>query len=132
MTQADLLFYEDTASEAYKREYRILYGFDPPEVFLPRARNENPASSHIAAAEIEETAESQCKRILAAVVAHPDCTTQELAPFVKLSVHTVGRRLPELRTKGLICNPYYGDGRDAMQLRRCTVQNRLALTWRAG
>ncbi len=99
--------------------------------FIRRARIENPASSHIAAAAIEETAESQCARILAAVQAHPDLTTQELAPFVHLSVHTVGRRLPELRTKGLVTNPYYGDGRDAMQLRRCTVQNRLALSWRA-
>ncbi len=73
--------------------------------FIRRARIENPASSHIAAAAIEETAESQCARILAAVQAHPDLTTQELAPFVHLSVHTVGRRLPELRTKGLVTNP---------------------------
>ena len=98
---------------------------------IRRARKSDPKSSHLAARDIEETAESQCARILAAVKAHPDLTTQELAPFVKLSVHTVGRRLPELRTKGLIENPYYGDGRDAMQLRRCTVQNRLALSWRA-
>lgn len=113
-------------------EQVTLFASPDAEPFIRRARIENPASSHIAAAEVEETAESQCKRILAAVVAHPDCTTQELAPFVHLSVHTVGRRLPELRTKGLVTNPVYGEGRDSMRLRRCTVQNRLALTWRAG
>ena len=108
-----------------------LFDLAPAPVTIRRARKSDQKSSHFAAEEIAETAESQCARILAAVIAHPDLTTQELAPHVNLSVHTVGRRLPELRTKGLIENPYYGDGRDAMQLRRCTVQNRLALTWRA-
>ena len=120
MTQADLPFSIDAADALFEGVFK-----------LKRARKSDPKSSHLAAEEIAETAESQCARILAAVKAHPDLTTQELAPHVKLSVHTVGRRLPELRTKGLIENPYYGDGRDAMQLRRCTVQNRLALTWRA-
>jgi len=120
MTQTDLFVHTLTMGED---------GFETHTVH--RARRSDPASSKIAAEEIKETAESQCARILAAVQAHPDLTTQELAPFVHLSVHTVGRRLPELRTKGLVTNPYYGDGRDAMQLRRCTVQNRLALSWRA-
>jgi len=127
MTQTDL-FDRVTITQAY---LEVAARRAEKEMAYHRARRSDPASSKIAAEEIKETAESQCARILAAVQAHPDLTTQELAPFVHLSVHTVGRRLPELRTKGLVTNPYYGDGRDAMQLRRCTVQNRLALSWRA-
>lgn len=108
-----------------------LFAIEPSEPFIRRARIENPASSHIAAAEIEETAESQCIRILALVVKHPNCTTRELHNLTGVPVHTLGRRLPELRAKGKVCNPFYGTGKDAMQLRRCAIQNRLALTWRA-
>ncbi len=111
-------------SHSYRRE-----GMDsrrhPPR---PTIR---PGQLKIAADEIEETPRASAPASSPQSRPTPDFTTQELAPFVHLSVHTVGRRLPELRTKGLVTNPYYGDGRDAMQLRRCTVQNRLALSWRA-
>jgi len=103
----------------------------PVPVQIQRARRSNPDSSKLAAGEIEETAESQCIRIFAQVVKHPGCTTQELASLSGWSVHTLGRRLPELRTKGLVTNPFYGEGRDAMQLRRCRIKNRLALSWKA-
>lgn len=101
------------------------------EPFIRRARIENPASSHIAAEDIAETAESQCIRILALVQAHPNCTTRELHNLTGVPVHTLGRRLPELRAKGKVCNPWYGDTKTGMQLRRCSIQNRLALSWRA-
>lgn len=96
---------------------------------IRRARKSDPESSKIAADEIGETAESQCARILAEVVKHPGCTTQELAAISGWSVHTLGRRLPELRTKGRVFNPWFGAGIDAMQLRRCAIRNRLALCW---
>lgn len=102
--------------------------------FIRRARIENPKSSHDAAAEIEETAESQCIRILALVKKWPDRTTQELHELSRWGVHTLGRRLPELRQKGLVANPLYPDPQGVgpgMRIRRCTVKNRLALTWRA-
>lgn len=116
MTQADLFASPDAAP------------------FIRRARIENPKSSHDAAAEIEETAESQCIRILALVKKWPDRTTQELHEVSRWGVHTLGRRLPELRTKGLIENPVYPDPQGVgpgMRLRRCAIKNRLALTWRA-
>ena len=108
-----------------------LFAITPLEPPIRRARKSDPASSHIAAEEIEETAESQCARILAHVVAHPNCTTRELHNLTGVPVHTLGRRLPELRAKGKVCNPWYGDTATGMQLRRCAIQNRLALTWRA-
>jgi DNA-binding HxlR family transcriptional regulator len=108
-----------------------LFGEAPPFVMIRRDRKSDPASSHAAADEIAETAENQCARILKAVRAHPDRTTQELHAATRISVHTLGRRLPELRTKGLVSNPWYGEGVNAMRLRRCEVGNRLALTWRA-
>ena len=69
MTQADLPFSIDAADALFEGVFK-----------LKRARKSDPKSSHLAAEEIAETAESQCARILAAVKAHPDLTTQELAP----------------------------------------------------
>lgn len=109
--------------------------FASPEPPIRRARKSDPASSHIAAAEIEETAESQCARILEIVRKYPDRTTQELHAVSRWSVHTLGRRLSELRDKKhAVCNPHYPDPQGVgpgMNLRRCSIQNRLALTWRA-
>lgn len=108
--------------------------FSLTDVFLPRSRIENPESSHLAAAEIAETAESQCVKILVLVKKSPDCTTQELHELSRWGVHTLGRRLPELRAKGLVTNPTYPDTQGVgpgMKLRRCSIKNRLALTWRA-
>jgi hypothetical protein len=116
MTQADLFASPDAAP------------------FIRRARIENPKSSHDAAEAIEETAESQCIRILALVKKWPDRTTQELHELSRWGVHTLGRRLPELRQKGLVTNPVYPDPQGVgpgMRLRRCAIKNRLALTWRA-
>lgn len=135
MIQADLIPYQKEIAKAIDH---VSGGgrFAERQNFIRRARIENPKSSHIAAEAIEETAESQCARILALVKKFPDRTTQELHELSGWSVHALGRRLPELRhpKNGLVTNPEYPDpeGKGApMKLRRCTIQNRLALTWRA-
>lgn len=112
-----------------------LFAEDGSPVPPRRFRRRDPKSSRLAAEELERTgaADSQCTRVLAAVMAHPNCTTQELHALTGISVHVLGRRLPELRKRLHVTNPPIppplGDGTSLM--RRCAIGNRSALTWRA-
>lgn len=57
---------------------------------------------------------------LAAVVAHPGRTSQELCEDTRLDRYVLARRLPELREAGKVRN---GDNV------RCSVTGRNAMTW---
>lgn len=85
----------------------------------PIARRTDPASSHVAAAEMRATGaeRSQAARVLAALVETPGCTDLELASRHGLDRYVVGRRTSWLRTRG-----YLVDG----EPRTCRVSGRLA------
>lgn len=111
---------------------------DEPQIqAIPaRVRRSDPISSHEAAEAIKETAASQCAKILELVKRCPDHTTAELAEITGWPVHTLGRRLPELRdAHKMVINPaFWGRGESGLcftPCRKCSVSGRLALTWRA-
>lgn len=94
-----------------------------------RARNTDPAPSHIAARQIELFGTAQKQRITALQWVHkiPGSTSMELAGLmggddltVQLNYRMLGRRLPELRENGTIEN---------RELRKCAVTGRWSLTW---
>lgn len=91
-------------------------------VFAPRARATDPASSHAAAAEIEASGAAAAHRaiILAAVRAHPGRTSLELAGITGLDRHAISRRLSELRDDGLI---------EQGTMRACSVNGHQMLVW---
>jgi hypothetical protein len=95
-----------------------------------RARNTDPASSHIAAAEANTTGRAKRQRAQAynAVYEHDGLTCRELARHMasdQIGVlkknELLHRRLPELREDGQIKN--------GKHLRICTVTKRRAVTW---
>lgn len=91
---------------------------------MARAANADPVTSDMAAERIEASgrATAQRRAVMAAVLAHPGCTSAELAGFARMDRHAAARRLPELRKAGLVRNP----GR-----RTCSVAGILAVTWEA-
>ena len=70
----------------------------PPGQRPPRARRSDPESSHAAIDHLEATGshEVQLRQTLDAVLAHPGCTTRELAEIADLDRHLVGRRAADL------------------------------------
>ena len=87
-----------------------------------RARNSDPATSHIAAGNIEceGRAASQRRLCLAEVRRQPGQTAAEIATAVGLERHVPSRRLPELRQAGFVENG---------TVRVCTIQKSLSMTW---
>lgn len=88
---------------------------------IPRARRSHPLTSSLAArAKIPNLREAQ-DRALHFVMENPGRTAQELAAIAgDNGSRTIGRRLPELETMGLIER---GDAR------HCAITGRLATTW---
>lgn len=86
------------------------------------ARETDPHTSHLAAAEAERSgrAMAQRARCLEAVVLHPGWTAAELALSAGLERHAPSRRLPELRETGHV--------RNGMS-RCCRITGRLSLVW---
>lgn len=93
-----------------------------PLIETPAARATDPDTSHKASAEITAsgTRGEQQARALAAVRAFPHRTSQEIAEKAKLDRYELARRLPELRSVGLVTNP---------RRKTCSVTGKTALTW---
>ena len=89
---------------------------------LPTSRSTDPATSHLAAAEIEASGQRAAQQwaTLAAVRAHHGCTSHELAEAAGLDRYMLARRLGEVEARGLIRRG---------EPRRCAVSGRAALTW---
>lgn len=87
-----------------------------------RARRTDPATSHLAAAELVRSGElgRQQAEALALVRARPGCTAWELAKGDPNLRYRLNRRLPELVRKGLV---YKG------KQQVCSVARRPAMTW---
>lgn len=87
-----------------------------------RARRTDPATSHLAALEVEASgrAASQRRKCLEVVLREPGLTAAEIARAAGLERHAASRRLPELRRAGLV------ESRDP---RICRVQGTRAMTW---
>ena len=88
-----------------------------------RARRTDPQSSHAAAFHVEQSGKAGKQRIQAgaAVLAHPGCTSAELADRTGLDRYMLARRLPELRDDGLV--------RQSGSKHLCRMTGRLAVTW---
>jgi hypothetical protein len=88
----------------------------------PLARRSDPASSHLAAAEVElsGTVNRHEAIILAGVKQQPGSTADELALVTGLDRVAIGKRLREMVRKGML-----SEG----PMRACRVKGRMMLTW---
>jgi hypothetical protein len=96
--------------------------FQQRTVETPAARNSDPFTSHLAAAEVTGAGvrADQQRRAAAAVRQWPGCTSFELALKAGQDRHAVARRLPECVVAGSVRKG---------PAKRCPVSGRLALTW---
>lgn len=85
----------------------------------PRARNTDPATSHLAAERIKPKLRAQQQAVLDALAKWPGSTAVELAKVSGLDRYLVSRRLPEL------VPVYARRGRP----RVCSVNNTPMTTW---
>jgi DNA-binding MarR family transcriptional regulator len=74
------------------------------DIFHPRARRNDPLSSHDAATRLERSgrAAAQMLVVFDAVRANPGCTSKELAERCGLDRHMAARRLSDLWRRGLV------------------------------
>jgi hypothetical protein len=88
----------------------------------PAARNSDPNSSHLAAAEVTITGRRYDHQqiVTDAVHKHPGLTSAELTKYTGLERHEVARRLPDAAVAGTVIR-----GAE----RRCTSSGRMAVTW---
>lgn len=88
---------------------------------LPRARRDDPDTSHQAAEAIRRSGElgRQQRAVLEAVKAYPGKTAVELARLAGMDRYAVSRRLPELQPVHVRRGPP----------RECTVNHRPQSTW---
>lgn len=94
-----------------------------PDLFArAKARATDPATSHIAAEEIEVSgkASTQRRACLVMVRREPGLTSAEIAKELGWERHVPARRLPELRESGLVKNGI---------TRKCSVMGTLMMTW---
>lgn len=94
----------------------------------PRARRNDPDSSHLAADRMEKSGAmgEQMQAVLDAVKRYDGSTSKELAELSGLDRHAVARRLPELETKKLIhatehpggCRWWIGEGPERLRRRK--------------
>ncbi len=99
-----------------------LFAMPPRRVETPIARRSDPASSHLAAAEVTASGkrQQQIGLVIDLVRKFPGLTSMELAGMSGEDRYMIARRLPEALTAGAI--------RKGEQ-RTCSVTGRLALTW---
>jgi hypothetical protein len=92
------------------------------DIQTPAARNTDPITSHLAAAEHTSSGERahQQHQTYSAVKAFPGLTSFELAMKTGLGRHMLGRRLSEVELAGLIRRS---------EPKRCLISGKLALTW---
>lgn len=91
-------------------------------VATPAARATDPETSHLAAEEVTASGvrQQQIGMAIAAVRAHPDRTSMELAQATGHDRYMLARRLPDAVTAGAVRKG---------GARTCTVSGRKALTW---
>jgi hypothetical protein len=94
----------------------------PVKIDTPVAANADPVTSHIAAETVTASGlrKRQCEQVLSALRRHDGATSFELATWEDLDRHMVARRLPDLRSLGLVRNG---------PARRCAESGRKAVTW---
>lgn len=99
-----------------------LFAMPPRRVETPIARRSDPASSHLAAAEVTASGkrQQQIGLVIDLVRKFPGLTSMELAGMSGEDRYMIARRLPEALTAGAI--------RKGEQ-RTCSFTGRLALTW---
>ena len=86
------------------------------------ARHDDPATSRAAAAKVEGSGKAATQRnaCLKAVRGHPGWTAAEIAFATYQERHIPSRRLPELRTMGLVHNG---------ETHLCSVTGNASMTW---
>lgn len=91
-------------------------------LFMANYRRNDPPTSREAAtiAESSGSLNVQRRQCLDTVKSHPGLTSAEIAREAGLERHQAARRLPELRTAGLLRNG---------EIRRCRVCGKQSLTW---
>jgi hypothetical protein len=91
----------------------------------PAARRRDPVSSKLAASELAESGdmESQLLVTLALVRKYPGKTSHELSRYGSLDRWQIARRLPQLRSAGLVLI--------SSDLRPCGVSGKRCHTWQA-
>lgn len=89
---------------------------------MARSRTTDPYPSHQAAFEAESSgrANGQRRVCLNDVIERPGRTAAEIAAATNLERHVPSRRLPELRSGGLVYNG---------EVRVCLVTGRNSMTW---
>jgi hypothetical protein len=89
---------------------------------VARARATDPLTSFQAAGAVERTgrAASDRAKCMEVVRKHPGLTSGEIAELAGLERHASARRLPELRSAGMVRN---GDAR------KCRLTGNQSLTW---
>lgn len=70
---------------------------------VPRARNTDPSTSHVAAGRVQRFCTTHIDKIVSCLVFHGDKTAAEIAACTGLTVVQIDRRLPELERKGVVC-----------------------------
>ncbi len=97
--------------------------FEQAELFPPpRARNTDPATSHAAAASMQNEAGSQRAAIYAHLRKNGPAIADELDAALGLRLTSAGRRLAELHDQGLV---------ERTEQTRDTRSGRKAYLWRA-
>jgi DNA-binding MarR family transcriptional regulator len=86
------------------------------------ARNTDPRTSHLAAADIvtSGTREQHQAEVRRLVTENPGCTFRELAQYSYLDCHQIGRRLKEVEEQGYIKRGF---------ARTCFLGGKMSTTW---
>lgn len=91
--------------------------------FEPLARNTDPVTSHMAAAEAKELAARHHRLILSCLEAHGPSGKDRIGTLTSITGHAVGKRLPELERMGKIVltgrNVLSASGRQEREWRVC-------------
>lgn len=92
------------------------------DVRTPAARNTDPDTSHDAAAHVTASGARARQQAIAvkAVEQYPGLTSLEIAGRARMCRYMLARRLPECEEGGAVRRG---------QERRCSVSNRMAVTW---
>jgi len=89
---------------------------------IARSRRTDPATSHEVANDVEKSGKAEIHReiCLSVVSRREGLTAAEIAQIADLERHVPSRRLPELRSKGIVEN---------REVRVCKIMGTKAMTW---
>lgn len=71
-------------------------------MFEPAARNTDPITSHLAAAQAKELAKRHHSLIVECLMKNGPCGVDKIAQYICLQPHQVGKRMKELQKDGLV------------------------------